>query len=102
MSMIQMSETTAGVVASVAQGARHKITSRNKLNNQSQSTYDAVFNCLKRLNNITLPRSMNRITTNGNVKIFLVKHKLIREIDPDNDLRAEYLTYRYYSIDLKG
>jgi hypothetical protein len=49
-----MSETIAGAAASVAQGVRHKITSRNKLNNQSQSTYDAVFNCLKRINNITL------------------------------------------------
>jgi hypothetical protein len=45
---------------------------------------------------------MNRITTNANVKIFLVKHKLIKEIPPEENLKAEYLTYRYYSIEIKG
>lgn len=45
---------------------------------------------------------MNRITTNGNIKIFLVKHKLIKENAPEDNLKSEYLAYRYYSIDTKG
>ena len=45
---------------------------------------------------------MNRITTNGNVKVFLLKQRLIKEISPENNLKQEYLTYRYYSIDTKG
>jgi len=45
---------------------------------------------------------MNRIATNSNVKIFLVKHKLIRGIPPEENLKEEYLTYRYYSIETKG
>ena len=69
---------------------------------QIGATYESVYQCLKRLNNLTLPQSMNRISTNGNVKIFLVKNKLIKEIDPEDNLREEYLTYRYYSIDTKG
>lgn len=44
---------------------------------------------------------MNRITTNGNGKIFLVKDKLIKEVNPEDNSRQEYLTYRYYSIDTK-
>jgi hypothetical protein len=70
---------------------------RNHLSNKSQigSTYDAAFIVLKRLNNITLPQSMNRITANGNIKIFLVKNQLIKEVSPEVNLREEYLTYRY-------
>ena len=81
---------------------RSKIRNNNQLKDKTRSTYDAVYNSLKKLNNLTLPQSMNRITTNGNVKVFLVKHKLIKKIDPEDNLRQEYLTYRYYSIDTKG
>jgi predicted transcriptional regulator len=45
---------------------------------------------------------VNSITTNCNIKIFLVKHKLIREVSPEDNLKSEYLTYRYYSIGVKG
>ena len=48
-----------------------------------------------------LPQSMNRIPTNGKLKIFLVKNGLIKEVEPKDNLREEYLTYRYYSINLK-
>lgn len=69
---------------------------------QIGATYESVYQVLKRLNNLTLPQSMNRITTNGNIKIFLVKNKLIKEASPEDNLREEYLTYRYYSINTKG
>ncbi|MGD9674649.1 MAG: hypothetical protein AB7U98_14365 [Candidatus Nitrosocosmicus sp.] len=45
---------------------------------------------------------MNRISTKGNVKVFLVKNGLIREVNPENNLRDEYLTYRYYSRNTRG
>ena len=48
-----------------------------------------------------LPQSMNRIPTNGKLKIFLVKNGLIKEVEPKDNLREEYLTNRYYSINLK-
>ena len=66
------------------------------------ATYEAVYQCLSKLNNINLPQSMNRITTNGNIKIMLVKNKLIKEVSPEENLREEFLTYKYYSISLKG
>jgi hypothetical protein len=76
--------------------------SSSHLIDSAKSTYDAAYNVLKRLNNLTLPQSMNRITSNGNIKVFLVKNGLIHEVDPENNLREEYLTYKYYSIDTKG
>lgn len=79
---------------------KHRINYRHAL--QNTNIYDASFSVLKTLNNKTLPQSMNRITTNSNVKIFLVKNKLIKEIPAEDNLKAEYLTYKYYSIDLKG
>ena len=84
--------------------ANKKGRPRNNPPNTTQigATYESVYQCLKRLNNLTLPQSMNRISTNANVKIFLVKHKLIKEVNADHNLRAEYLTCRYYSIDTKG
>lgn len=53
---------------------------RRNLSNESQSgsTYDAAYNVLKKLYNMTLPLSMNRITINGNIKVFLVKNGLIK------------------------
>lgn len=69
---------------------------------QAKSTYDAVYNILKKLENSALPLSMSRITTNGNVKIFLINNGLIKEVDPKDNLKQEYLTYRYYSISYKG
>jgi predicted transcriptional regulator len=69
---------------------------------QAKSTYEAVYNILKKLENSTLPLSMSRITTNGNVKIFLVKNELVKEVEPKDNLKQEYLTYRYYSINPKG
>lgn len=84
-----------------------KITTvvRRKSNNnidQAKSTYEAAYNILKRLNTLTLPQSMNRITTNGNIKIFIAKYNLISEVNPEDNLREEYLTYRYYCISLRG
>jgi hypothetical protein len=55
---------------------------KNNMNkDQARSTFEAVYNSLKKPNNMTLPQSMNRITSNGNVKSFLVKHHgLVKEI----------------------
>jgi len=64
--------------------------------------YESVYRCLKRLNDLTLPQSMNKITTNGNIKLFLSKYDLIAEVKPEDNLREEYLTYRYYCISLRG
>lgn len=80
----------------------HQTTRKKSIADWYTSTFEAVYNSLKKLNNMTLPQSMNRITSNGNVKVFLVKHGLIKEIDPEDNLKQEYLTYRYYSIDTKG
>jgi hypothetical protein len=66
------------------------------------STYDAGYNILKRLNNMTLSHSMNRIPTNGSIQIFLEKRGLIKEVALENNHREEYLTFRYYSISIKG
>jgi hypothetical protein len=69
---------------------------------QIGATYESVYQCLRKLNNLTLPQSMNKITTNRNVKLFLAKHNLISEVKPEDNLREEYLTYRYYCISLRG
>ncbi len=45
---------------------------KNNMNkDRAKSTFEAVYNSLKKLNNMTLPQSMNCITSNGNVKVFL-------------------------------
>lgn len=69
---------------------------------QIGATYEAVYQCLSKLNDLSLPQSMNRITQNGKIKIVLVKNNLIKEISPEQNLREEFLTYKYYSISVKG
>ena len=98
--VIPMTETTKLVVNTAPNTTTKR--SRSVSYNSAKSTYDAAYNVLKRLNTLTLPQSMNRITTNGNIKVFLVKNGLIHEVNPENNLREEYLTYRYYSINTKG
>jgi hypothetical protein len=70
------------------------INKSKKRMDQVKSTYDAVFNILKR-ETLTLPQSMNRDTTNGSLKLFLVKNSLIKEINLKDNLNRAYLSYRY-------
>jgi hypothetical protein len=99
--MIPITETTTTKSNTTAVNPPKK-RSRSTIYDSAKSTYDAAYFCLKRLENLSLPQSMNRITTNGNVKVFLVKKGLISEVNPENNLREEYLTYKYYSINPKG
>lgn len=89
-------------MASLEISSKASKTNKKSSTDQAKSTYDAVYNILKKLEDSALPLSMSRITTNGNVKIFLVKNELIKEVDPKDNLKQEYLIYRYYSINPKG
>jgi len=69
---------------------------------QQYIIYDQVYAALKSMSNKIIPLTINRISTSNSVKYFLVKNELIKDVKPEDNLKAEYLIYKYYTIEPKG
>ncbi len=106
MIMIPSSTTTDEVVTTTTNNKSN--TNNNKKRKQRGSyyqqhiIYDHVYTALKGISTKIIPLSINRITSAKTVKLFLVKHGLVEEVKSDDNLKAEYLIYRYYTISPKG